>query len=68
MQALTTNHWTELGDPCRRVRGRTEGVEGDGYTIEEPIVSTNLDSWELPEIKPSTKEHTQASPWLLAHV
>jgi hypothetical protein len=29
MQTLIANHWTELKDPNRRVRGRTEGAERD---------------------------------------
>jgi hypothetical protein len=60
MQISTAKHWTEVGDPCGRVRGRIEGTEGDGNPIGRPTVSTNLDPWELPETKPPTKEHTQA--------
>ena len=30
MQILTANHWAEVGDLYGRVRGGTEGVEGDG--------------------------------------
>ena len=55
MQILTANHWTELRDPYGRVRERSEGNEGDGNPIGRPTVSTNLDSWELPETKPPTK-------------
>jgi hypothetical protein len=34
---LKTNHWTEHGDPYGRVRGRTEGAEGDN-----PIGRTSI--------------------------
>jgi hypothetical protein len=47
---------------------RTEAAEGDGDPIGRPTVSTNRDPWELPETKPSTKEHTQAGPWFPAHM
>jgi hypothetical protein len=30
LQILTTNHWTEVGGPYGRVRGRIE-AEGDGW-------------------------------------
>jgi hypothetical protein len=59
MQMLTGNNYTEPRDPYGRVRGRTEGIEGDGNPIGRPTVSTNLKPWELPEIEPPTKEHTQ---------
>ena len=60
MQILTTKHWTEVGNPNGRVRGRIEGAEGDGNPIGRPTVSTNLDLWELSETEPPTKEHIQA--------
>jgi hypothetical protein len=41
MQILTANHWTEPGDLNGRVRGRTEGAEGDGNPIGKTTVSTN---------------------------
>jgi hypothetical protein len=41
-------------------RERTEGTEGDGNPIGKSTLSTNLDPWELPEIKPLNKEHTWA--------
>lgn len=37
-----------------------EGTEGDCNPIGRVTLSTNLDPWELPETKPSTKEYTQA--------
>ena len=39
---------------------RTEDAEGNGNLTGIPIVSTNLDSSELPVSKPSKKEHTWA--------
>ena len=68
MQILTANHWTEVADSYGRVRGRTEGAEGDGNPIARPTVSTNQNPWELSETKQPTKEHTWAGPWLQAHV
>jgi hypothetical protein len=47
---LTHNLWTEVWDPYGRIRGRIEEAEGKGDPIERPAVSTNLDSWEIPEI------------------
>ena len=58
---------TEVREPYGRVRGRTEGAEGDGNPIGR-IVSTNPDSWELQETKPPTKEHTWTGLWSLAHM
>jgi hypothetical protein len=58
MHVLTANHWTENGDPYGRVRGRIEETEGHGNPIGRPTVSTNLDLWELPEIKPPKIIHT----------
>jgi hypothetical protein len=45
------------GDHYSRVRGRTEGAEGDGNPIGRPTVSTNLEPWDFPETEPPTKEH-----------
>jgi hypothetical protein len=41
MQILTANHLTEPRDTYERVRGGTEGVQGDCNTIERTMVSTN---------------------------
>jgi hypothetical protein len=53
------------------MRGRTEGTEGteeDDDPTGRPTVSTNLDTWKLPETEPPTKEHSQAGPWPLMHM
>jgi hypothetical protein len=42
--ADTANHWTESMDPNGRVRGRTEGTEGDCNLIGRTAVSTK---WSL---------------------
>jgi hypothetical protein len=42
MQILTANHWAELGDLKRRVRGRAEGAEGNCNPIGRTTISTNL--------------------------
>jgi hypothetical protein len=68
MQILTAKHWTEIGDPYGRDRGRIKGVDRDGNPIETVTVSTNLDPWEHPEIKPSTKKYTRAGLTLSAHM
>jgi len=41
MQTLTTNHQTEVGDPSGRIRGRTEGAEGNYNPIGRTTISTN---------------------------
>jgi hypothetical protein len=43
MQILKSKHWTKVGDPCGRVRGRIEETEGDDNATGRPTVSTNLD-------------------------
>ena len=68
MQILTANHCTEVGDPYGRVKGKTEGAKGEGNLIERPTVLTNLDPWELPETKATTKEHSQARLRSSAHI
>ena len=55
---LTDNHWSEVQDPYGRVRGRTEGTEGDWDSIGRKTVSINPVPSDPPETKPSTKEHT----------
>ena len=63
MQILTVDHWTEVGDPYGRVRGRFEGTERDGHLIGRTKLLSNWDPWELPDTKPPTKEHILAGPW-----
>jgi hypothetical protein len=67
MQISTAKHLIEVRDPYGRVRGRIEGTEGDGNPIGRPIVSTNLNTGELPETRPLTNEHTQPSLRPQAH-
>ena len=55
---LTDNHWSEVQDLYGRVRGRTEGTEGDWDSIGRKTVSINPVPSDPPETKPSTKEHT----------
>jgi hypothetical protein len=33
MQIVTSNHWTEVKDSYRGIRGRIEGAEGEGDPI-----------------------------------
>jgi hypothetical protein len=49
MQILTAKHWTEVGDPYGRAKGRIKGTKDDGNPTGRPTVSTNLDPWEFPE-------------------
>ena len=62
MQILTPENWTKVRSSYGNFRGKNEGTEGDGNPIGRPTVSTNLDSWELPETKPHIIEHSLASP------
>ena len=49
---LAANHWTEVGTPGVKLgEGLKELKERDLNPIERLSVSTNLDPWELPEIK-----------------
>ena len=58
----------EVGDSYGRLRGRSEGAETVGNPIGRPLVSTNLEPWELPETKPPTKVHTWAGPKPPTHI
>jgi hypothetical protein len=49
MQILTADHWTEMGDPDGRVRGRIGDAEGVCNPIGRTRVSTNPDNSELLE-------------------
>ena len=70
MQKCIANHWTEVGDPHGRVKGRIVGVERDGIAIGITTVTTNPNPSELPETKPPTKEYTWVGLWQIgrAHV
>jgi len=52
MYKLTVNHWTKLRDSHGRIRGRTEGAEGDGNTVGRTIVSITRSSLEFTGTKP----------------
>jgi hypothetical protein len=41
MQIFTAKHWAELRDPYGKIRGRTEGAEGDCNPIGRKTISTN---------------------------
>jgi hypothetical protein len=60
MQILTAKQQTEVGNPYGRIEGIIEGTEGGGNPIERPIVSTNLNLWELPDTEPLTREYIRA--------
>jgi hypothetical protein len=64
MQIITANHWTESRDPYGRVRGRTEGVEGDCNSTVKMIVSTNRTPQSFQELSNQQKSiHGLAGPW-----
>jgi hypothetical protein len=46
----------ELRESYERVEGRTEGPKEDSDSTGRPTESINLDTWELPETEPPTKE------------
>jgi hypothetical protein len=56
MQIFSANHWIEVRGPYGRVRGKAKGAEGDCNSKRRTTVTTNLNSSELPEIKPPRKE------------
>jgi hypothetical protein len=49
MQILTANHWTLVGNPYGRVRGRIDGAERFNNPIGRPSFSINPSYRELPE-------------------
>lgn len=63
MVTLTANHWNEVSDPYRRVRGRTGGAKEDCNLIGRPTVSINLDTLELPETKSMSIHGLVSGPW-----
>jgi hypothetical protein len=40
LQILTVKHWTEVGDPYGRVRGRLEGTEGMAIAYEHRKINS----------------------------
>jgi hypothetical protein len=56
MQTLTVNNWIEVRDQYGRVRGRTEGAEGDCNPIGRTTMPTNIDPSELAETKETNKQ------------
>jgi hypothetical protein len=47
---------------CGRVLGRIEGPEGNEDSKSRPKVSTNLDTWSLPETESLSKEQGWTGP------
>jgi hypothetical protein len=56
MQILTPNQWIEAGDSCGRIREKLEEAEEEGDPIGRPAVSTNLDSRDLSDTEPPTRQ------------
>jgi hypothetical protein len=63
MQKLTVNRWIEVGHQYGRVRGRTEGAEGDYNPIGKTTVSTNWTPQSSQRLSQKPKEHTWADLW-----
>lgn len=56
MQILTSNHWTEVGDPNGELVEGLKELKGEDEPIGRPVVSTKLDPWELPKTEPQTRQ------------
>ena len=63
MQILTANHWTEIGDPNERVRGRTEGAEGGGNPIGRTTATTDPDISQRLSHQPKSIHELVQCPW-----
>jgi hypothetical protein len=57
----TVKQWMELGNLWKNRRNDC-CPQGDGNSTGRPTESTNLDTSELSETEPPTKEHTWAEP------
>jgi hypothetical protein len=67
MQISTVKLWMDSRTLIEVLWGNSEGPEEDENTIGRPIVSTNLDPWDLSETEP-TKEHIWPGGRLLTHM
>jgi hypothetical protein len=47
-------------DPCGWIGEKLEEAEGEGDPMGRPAVSTHLDSWDLLDTEPQTRQHTPA--------
>jgi hypothetical protein len=68
MQIFAPNQWTEAGDPSGWTRRKVEEAEEEGNPVGEPALSINLDSWDLSDTGPPTRQHTLADMRSLAHI
>ena len=57
MQIFVPNQWTEAPDPCGWIKGKLEEAVEDGYPVEGPVVSINLDPWDLSNTGLLNREH-----------
>jgi hypothetical protein len=60
MQRSTAKHQVVSRESCRRVGDRTEQVGGVKDTTKTPIEPTHLETLELTEFGPPTREHAEA--------
>ena len=54
--------------PCGRVARRIEQPGRNRDAARKSIESTKVDSWELPETEPQTKEYTRSGLKLPTHI
>ena len=57
MEMFAPNQWKEAVDPCSWIRGKLEEAEEKGDPVGGPAVSLNLDSWDLSNHGPPTRQH-----------
>ena len=62
MQILIAKHWSKAGDPSGRVRGRTEGAEGNCSPI-----GRRTSNWtpQSSQGLNNQQKSTRVSPWLI---
>jgi hypothetical protein len=68
MQIFAPNQWTEVADPCGKIRERLKEAEYMGHPVGGLAVSINLALLELSNIGPSTRQHTPADMMTPIHI
>jgi hypothetical protein len=57
MQIFVPNQWTEAADPCCWIRAKLEEAEKEGNPVGRSLVSINLDTQDLSDTGPQTRQH-----------
>jgi hypothetical protein len=57
---LTPSQWTEAAYSRGLIRERLEEAKEEGNPVGGMAVSTNLESWDLSDTGPPTRQHTPA--------